>query len=128
MHYKLACVPESTVYHVGGGTLAKTNPHKTYLNFRNGLSLLYKNLPKRHFWKIFIRMVLDGLAAVKFGLENDFAHTSAVFRAHMHFYGQLRSNTRKRKETNRRDIPGQLKHIRFLAWHYFGAGKKTFKW
>lgn len=126
LNYKLACVPASTVYHVGGGTLAKSNPRKTYLNFRNGLSLLYKNLPKRHLWKIFVRMILDGFAAIKFGLENDFVHTKAVFIAHLHFYGQLRKNTQKRKIAPRKDIPGELKHIKFLAWYFYAAGNRIF--
>ena len=83
---KLACVPSSKVYHVGGGTLSKQSPFKTYLNFRNGLKLLFKNLPYSHFWKIPLRMTLDYAAGLKMWIDfKRIGHLSAVFRAHFDF-------------------------------------------
>ena len=71
--------PSSTVYHVGGGTLNKINPRKTFLNFRNSLLTLHKNLPKNEqFSKIFIRLCLDGLAGIKFLLDGKPNHTWAI--------------------------------------------------
>jgi hypothetical protein len=94
---KLACVPQSVVYHVGGGTLTHTSPFKTYLNFRNNLSLLIKNLPTSQWmWKIPLRMVLDGMAALKLFFDLSPAHFFAVIRAHGSFYRRVASDYRKR--------------------------------
>lgn len=84
--YKLLCLPQSVVYHVGGASLAVGNPHKTYLNFRNNLLLLYKNLPEKDLNKtIFIRYILDGIAGVKFLFADGLKHMWAVVRAHRDF-------------------------------------------
>lgn len=80
-------VPESVVYHVGGGTLPKNNPRKTYYNFRNNLLMLYKNLPgHRLLWLIPLRLILDGVAGIKFLADGDYRDTLAVIRAHFSFY------------------------------------------
>lgn len=80
--------PESSIYHIGGGTLQRSNPKKTYLNFRNGLVLLYKNLPSKNVFRIIVwRLLLDGVAATAFLFSGKPKHTWAVFKAHMHFYG-----------------------------------------
>ena len=85
--WKLACIPSSLVYHVGGGTLNKTSPFKTYLNFRNGLFLLIKNLPLRQLiWKLPIRLILDGLAAIKLMIQISPRHMLAILKAHLNFY------------------------------------------
>lgn len=90
---------ESVVYHVGGGTLNKQSPFKTYLNFRNNLLLLTKNhAPQWFVIKLFLRMGLDGIAAWKFLLGGDGKHFLAVFHAHMSFYKMLPATLRKRKE------------------------------
>ncbi|HNT50862.1 MAG TPA: glycosyltransferase family 2 protein [Cyclobacteriaceae bacterium] len=87
----------SHVYHVGGGTLSKANPRKTYFNFRNGLSLLIKNLPERQlYWKIPIRLILDWLAATNFLLAGLPADAWAVIKAHGSFIKNLRLDYRKR--------------------------------
>lgn len=97
--YKIVYVPDSIVYHLGGATLSKTNPHKTFLNFRNNLYLLYKNLPEgRAFSLIFQRMLLDGVAALKFLLSFEFNNFYAVFRSHVQFYITLNKFKNKRKE------------------------------
>lgn len=85
--YKIMYCPDSVVYHVGGGTLPKKSSHKTYLNFRNNLSLLYKNLPSHLLLPVFaVRFPLDGIAALKFLIDGGFADFSAVMRAHFYFY------------------------------------------
>ena len=80
-------IPDSSVYHVGGGTLARGNPRKTYLNFRNNLLLLYKNLPAKKRRKIiFFRMILDGISALRFLLGASPKDFRAVLRAHRDYY------------------------------------------
>ena len=84
--YMVRYCPRSTVYHVGGGTLPKSNPFKTQLNFRNNLSMLYKNLPDGSLKKVLLmRMLLDGVAAVKFLFEGHWGEFSAVRKAHKEF-------------------------------------------
>lgn len=83
----LACVPQSTVYHVGGATLKKENPHKTFLNFRNNLVMLYKNLPEEELGYVMrVRAVLDCVAALSFLLKGQFANMWAVLRARRAFH------------------------------------------
>lgn len=87
---KIFYTPKSTVYHVGGGTLKKENPKKTYLNFRNNLTMLLKNLPTRSlFWVIPFRLILDGLAGIHLGIKNGFSHSWAVIKAHFWFYKEI---------------------------------------
>lgn len=83
---KLACVPQSVVYHVGGGTLAVESPRKTYLNFRNNLLMLYKNLPEKHLNCIlFTRMLMDSLAAIQFLFKGKTANIKSIWDAHFDF-------------------------------------------
>ena len=90
----------STVYHVGGATLNKANPKKTYLNFRNNLLMLIKNLPKNKLFSVvFLRLVLDGIAGIKFLFELKPLHTIAIIKAHFAMYAQLTKTMAKRKET-----------------------------
>lgn len=94
--------PDSVVYHVGGATLQKSNPRKTYFNFRNGLALLYKNHPKKKLKRtILIRLILDGLAGLYFLLQGNPTHTLAVLRAHFSFYGNFRHYKASRNKTIR---------------------------
>jgi len=80
---KIAFVPNSVVYHVGGGTLNKTSSRKTYLNFRNGISLLIKNLPiPMLLVALPVRLILDWMAAFLFWKNESFSHFAAVFKAH----------------------------------------------
>ena len=88
--FKVFAIPESIVYHVGGGTLKYDSPGKTYLNFRNNLIMLYKNLPDQQFQKImFVRKVLDGIAAVSFLIGGKPGHFSSVLRAHRDYYRSI---------------------------------------
>ena len=99
MGKKIVYVPESKVYHVGGGTLAKGNPRKTFLNFRNNLSMLYKNLPLNRRRKvIFARLFLDGLAGLKFILSGDINHAIALVKAHWSFFARIADLKKKRLE------------------------------
>ena len=95
---------KSTVYHVGGGTLNKQSPQKTYLNIRNNLSMLLKNLPKSTaLWLIPLRLVLDGIAGIYFGLKDGFPHLWAVVRAHFSFYGMFASTLKLRGKNQIKD-------------------------
>ena len=79
---KLVCIPQSVVYHVGGATLKKENPRKTFLNFRNNLLMLYKNLPENELYRVMrVRLFLDYLAAFVFLLKGDKNNSLAVLRA-----------------------------------------------
>ena len=81
--YSIMVCTESIVYHLGGGTLPNNTPHKIYLNYRNNLSMLYKNLPERNFkWILFARMILDGMSATLFLLQGRWLFVKAVWRAH----------------------------------------------
>jgi GT2 family glycosyltransferase len=95
--YRVVYTPESTVYHVGGGTLSYDNPQKLYLNFRNNLWLLYKNLPGNQIFPIlFLRLALDGVAAFKLLAEFNLRGFWSVLKAHTSFYFSLPSIQRKR--------------------------------
>lgn len=90
---------KSVVYHVGGGTLNKQNPEKTYLNFRNNLAMLLKNLPfPKLLWLIFFRLSLDGVAGIYLGFKEGFPHTWAVVRSHVSFYLQLPGTLKRRQK------------------------------
>lgn len=95
--HSIRYVPHSTIYHVGGATLNKANPKKTFLNFRNSLWMLQKHLPKNKLVPIlFMRMCLDGLAAFHYLSKGQAKHFAAVFNAHMAFYFSS-ANKGKRK-------------------------------
>lgn len=82
----IVCIPQSVVYHVGAATLKKENPRKTFLNFRNNLLMLYKNLPEKELKKVlFVRGMLDWLAAFVFWLKGDGKNARAVLRARQEF-------------------------------------------
>lgn len=90
MGYKVMNIPQSTVYHVGGGTLPINTPFKMYLNYRNNLFLLQKNLPSNKLIPIlFFRMILDGMSALVYLSRFSFGFFGAVFKAHLHFYKRM---------------------------------------
>ena len=97
----LVCVPQSVVYHVGGATLKKENPRKTFLNFRNNLLMLYKNLPEEELAPVMrVRAVLDYVAALTFLLKGQWANARAVWQARKEFrqmraaYAEIRRKNR----------------------------------
>jgi GT2 family glycosyltransferase len=119
--YQVYYSPASTVYHVGGGTLHKSNPRKTFLNYRNGLAMMYKNLPANQlFTTIFARLVLDGVSGIKFLLAGSFKDIWAILKAHFAFYGMI--------PKLKRNSPKQLKDIypKSIVFEYFLRGKKRF--
>lgn len=128
--YKIMYCPDAEVYHVGGGTLNKTSPQKTFLNFRNNLILLFKNHAPQYFLlKIFIRFILDGIAGVKFLLSGEVAHTLAVLKAHFSFYASLGKTIKKRKLLKQR-VVGETKtavYLHSIIADYYLRSNKTFK-
>ena len=127
--YKVMYCPDSTVYHVGGGTLNKTSPKKTYLNFRNNLILICKNHPPQYFFlKLMWRMNLDGVAGVKFLVSGQFSHFVAVLKAHKSFYFTLKSTLSKRKalKKNIKTYTTTAVYLHSIIADYYIRGKKTF--
>jgi len=99
--YKVYYVGTSEVFHLGGSTLSNMNPKKTYLNFRNSLFSITKNLPRRKaLVLILIRLLLDGIAAIRFILQGKSKHCFAVIRAHLSYYRQFRKMYHKREKAN----------------------------
>ena len=84
--YRVFYTYQSVVYHLGGATLSTASPKKTYLNFRNSLYTLYKNVPKQRFLILFKRLSLDGLAGIHFLFQGKFLHLGAIVKAHVAFY------------------------------------------
>ncbi|OYT15594.1 MAG: dTDP-Rha--alpha-D-GlcNAc-pyrophosphate polyprenol alpha-3-L-rhamnosyltransferase [Bacteroidetes bacterium 4572_77] len=123
--YQIYYHPQSIVYHVGGGTLHKSNPRKTYLNFRNNFYLLYKNLEKKNvFWVFMWRLILDGVAGLKFLLDGNWKDTLAIIKAHSHFYGNLAQLKIKRKKIVQKPV-SQIYH-RNIVFEHFVKHIKTF--
>ena len=124
MNYKIACIPTSSVYHLGGASLDKMNPKKTYLNFRNNLVMLLKNLPIYAFPILFIRLILDGVAGLKFISEGKFSHCWAIVKAHFSFYSRIPSTLLKRRNTQQ--IPADLQYPKSILVAYYMKKKRTF--
>lgn len=115
--HKVFYVGKSKVYHLGGSTLSNMNPKKTFLNFRNSLFSITKNLPRRKaFLIIFIRLLLDGIAAFRFIMQFRFKHCWAILQAHLSFYGQFRKMYKKR-ETNKFIV--KYYATKSIVWSYF---------
>ena len=118
-------VGTSTVYHVGGATLQETNPHKTYLNFRNSLLNIVKNVPKKWFlFLIFFRLLLDGIAGLKFLIELKPIHTFAILKAHLSFYRNFFKFLRKRKKLQKKV---NYNIHTSIVWQYYIMRRKKFK-
>ena len=127
--FKIMVEPKSVVYHIGGGTLSKANWKKTYLNFRNNLELIYKNIEGKYLFRsLFFRMILDGVAAFKFLFTNGFSHFYAIIRAHLHFYRLLPTIRQKRLALKKlekvRNTSGV--YMGSVVADYFLRGKKRF--
>tara|TARA_B110000902_G_C14211625_1_gene551552 strand:- start:25 stop:1023 length:999 start_codon:yes stop_codon:yes gene_type:complete len=122
--YKIKYVGSSLVYHVGGATLQQANPHKTYLNFRNSLLNVVKNVPKKWFlFVIFSRLLLDGIAGIKFIIELRPIHTWAIIKAHYSFYKNLNKFLKKREKLLKKEDYNLHTSI---VWQYFVLGRKKF--
>ena len=124
--YKIIVQPQSIVYHVGGGTLNTASPKKTFLNFRNNLSMLFKNLPFfKLIWIIPLRLILDGIAAITFLKKNNgISHLLSVGKAHLSFYTRIPSLIVKRLESNKKiNLSGQVK-FSILSRYYLEKVKR----
>ena len=115
---------KSLVYHVGGATLQLGNPKKTYLNFRNSLFMLIKNVPSKSLFKIlFIRLCLDAIAGMKFVLEGQFKHLWAVLKAHYSFYVEFIKFYKKREKIQSK----KYYNLKCVVYLYYGKNVKFFK-
>ncbi len=125
--YKVMYCPDSTIYHIGGGTLPKQSSRKTYLNFRNNLSLLYKNLyASELFFVFFMRFFLDQIAAVKFLSEGNFSDFCAVYKAYWHFIKMIPKNQKKRRRQTTICKHHTGVYPFSIVWKYYIQKKKTF--
>ncbi len=124
-NYDIKCIPKSVVYHVGGATLKEGNPKKTFLNFRNNLVMLSKNLPKNKLLIIIIsRLFLDGIAGVKFLFQLKPLHTFAIIKAHFSFYSILGKALKFRKITSNKISNYYI--VNNILWQYFVLKNKKF--
>lgn len=125
--YNIAAVATSEVLHVGGGTLAQGNPKKTYLNFRNNLILLYKNLPRqKRLGVLFTRMLLDGIAGIQYLLKGEFIQILAVLKAHRDFYRYLFQEKNKHNLAQALDKKVVSSYAGSIVWDYFIRKIKRF--
>lgn len=123
--FKVMYCPKSTVYHVGGGTLNKSNPFKTFLNYRNNLSMLFKNIPSKFLFPIlFFRLILDGVSALKFLKEGSFKDIFAILKAHFSFYSHIPKLKTKR---GKQFLGFKNLYKKSIVWDYFIRNKKEFK-
>lgn len=126
----IVVIPQSVAYHLGGGTLPQGNPHKDYLNFRNNLLLLYKNLPEERLKSVMrIRWWLDALASVQFLLKGQTGSFKAVWRARRDFHKIRPDFDKDRRENLQRTILSPIpEQATFsLLWQYYIKGRKTWK-
>ncbi len=126
---KIVCLPSSVVFHVGGATLAMEHPHKTFLNFRNNLLMIYKNMSDKQIKKVLIiRFFLDYLAALHLLLKGYPKNAIAVFRARIEFHRTKKNYKNMRRENLRLSVPGLPSTIthRSLIISFYLKGKKTF--
>ena len=125
----IVCIPQSTVYHVGAATSKKENPRKTFLNFRNNLLMLYKNLPKKELKRVmFLRGVLDGVAALVFLLKGEKEAARAVLQARKEFK-RIRPDFEASRAENMEKavsavIPERVDYS--ILWKYHAGRKKVF--
>lgn len=132
MGRQLFCIPQSKVYHVGGGTLPKGNPMKTYLNFRNNLTMLYKNLPEKELRYVMrVRWFLDYVAAWQtLILNRNVGDFKAIYRAR-HDFMKWRTEFRPERKEHQIDrveprVPRSLRTSFCLVWQYYARGRKKY--
>ena len=131
-NYGIYCIPQSTVYHVGGGTLPKSHPRKTFLNFRNNLLMLYKNLPEERLnYTLRIRYLLDLIAALKMLLSGQVKESMAIVKALRTFFKIRHDFDRQREENLQKqqlkDIP-EMRNESLLVAFYLKKKKKFEDW
>lgn len=126
--YRVSYVPGSAVYHVGGGALNYSSPRKTYLNFRNSLFMLYRNLPGKDLNRIiFIRKVLDGAASVMFLFKGQFRHSFAVLQAHIDYYrNKRRISISRRSNVSSKENLSRVILNKSIVFEFYLRRKRTF--
>ena len=115
---------QSVVYHVGGATLQQGNPKKTFLNFRNSLLMLLKNLPEKQLFPvIFTRFILDGIAGIQFLFQGKFKHFTAILKAHSSFYSLFFVHYKKRSISQSE----KYYKIKSIVFQYYAKAGKVFE-
>ncbi|MDW7690257.1 glycosyltransferase family 2 protein [Flammeovirgaceae bacterium SG7u.111] len=128
--YRVCYTSKSEVFHIGGGTLSKSSPRKTFFNFRNALVILVKNLPFFRLVPImFIRLVLDGVAGLRFLMLGEGKHCWAIAKAHLSIYKNIFLLLQKRKmvEGKKSFLTFQEVCKKSIVWQHFVLGKKTYR-
>ena len=130
--YKIMYTPKGVAWHLGGGTLPKTNPRKTFLNARNSLATLLKNFPSHQVgYKFFFRLCLDGVWGIRSLLKGEFKIVWAIVRAHFAIYASFGFWMKRRRE-----LYGHLDRLpplkagyfpKSIVWHHFVKGKPSFE-
>jgi hypothetical protein len=124
MGYSIWSCPASRVFHIGGATLSNQSPRKTFLNFRNNLLMLHKNLhPSEKTMRIFARKLLDGLAGVFFLLQGKWSHIPQIVKAHREFNRIKDQFPTHIASKPLAELTGSINHSIVLG--YFTRGKKT---
>ncbi len=127
MGYSVYCEPKSVVYHVGGGTLPNDSPFKLYLNFRNNLAMLYKNLQRSELLSVFfVRMCLDGIAALRFLLGGNFKAVGSIWKAHLYFYRNFSRLAQQRKALAKASKKEVVRYEKSILWQYFVKKRRFF--
>lgn len=127
--YRIVCTPDSTVYHVGGATLRVESPHKTYLNFRNNLLMVYKNIDNTHLGHVMrSRFVLDYLAALKFALTGHLKNAKAIYKARQDFYALKEDYRQVRKENLQKTVIDKIPELTntSLIVSFYLKGRRKF--
>lgn len=128
---RIVCLPVSKVYHVGAATLKKESPRKTFLNFRNNLIMLYKNLPQHRLKRtMIIRLILDYIAALEFTITGKFKNAKEVIKAHKEFYNNRKQYRCARQENLKKMVnpkPHTIYYKSILAAYYIKQIKVFYK-
>jgi GT2 family glycosyltransferase len=127
---KIVCLPQSVVYHVGGATLKVEHPRKTFLNFRNNLLMVYKNIPEKQYRKAMLfRLFFDHLAALHFLLQGHPANALSVLKARVDFWQKKKNYRLVRKENLEKTVDelplGIFTHS--ILWNYYIHNRKEYK-
>jgi len=122
-NHKILYTGKSVVYHLGGATLDGQNPQKTFLNFRNSLRMLVKNVPQHKLLPVILaRLVLDGVAGLRLGFRGKWEHTAAIVKAHFSFYSHFG------RDYDKRDVFQKRRYfaVRSIVWRHFVSKKQSF--
>ncbi|MEW5844984.1 MAG: glycosyltransferase family 2 protein [Bacteroidota bacterium] len=125
--YSVYSVPQSVVYHVGGGTLPNNNPFKLYLNYRNNLSMLHKNLSTRALYVVLpMRLFLDVLSAIVYLVNGKVLFMKAVFKAHRHYFKSISRLNMKRKLLKPKKQASRYRGVIIVDFFVFGRRKFSY--